>query len=131
MNIEKYIHIPFKSHGRDFEGCDCYGLVRLFLENEFGIVLPDFWDYMSAEDSKRIMELIEENKPLIAGEPKDIPDIGDIVLYKFQGYVSHVAVYVGEGRILHVMRNSNSCCVPIDHGRLKGRIAGFYGIKQD
>jgi len=129
FDINKYIKIPYKSHGRDFDGCDCYGLVRLVLNNEFGKNLPDFWDYTSADDGTSVQEILLDNKPLIASEKKESPEIGDVVLFRFHGYTSHMGVYVGNNMILHVIKNIDSCCVPIDQGMLKGRIEGYYGIK--
>lgn len=40
-NIEKYIGIPFIDKGRDFKGCDCYGLAKLYFKNELDIDIPD------------------------------------------------------------------------------------------
>lgn len=129
FDLSKYIHIPYKSHGRDFDGCDCYGLVRLVLKEEFGKELPDFWDYTSAEDGTSVQEIILEGTPLVNAERKEKPEIGDIVLFTFRGYTSHMGLYVGNNMILHVIKNIDSCCVPINSGMLKGRIEGFYGIK--
>jgi len=131
MNLDRYIGIPFKSHGRDFNGVDCYGLVRLFLKNELSKDLPDFWEYNEANDLVSVSRLVTENVPLVLADKKESPDIGDIVLYKFRGFTSHVAVYVGRGRVLHVLKGINSCCVPMEHGILRGRVYGIYGTKQD
>lgn len=129
INIEKYIKIPFMSHGRDFNGCDCYGLVRLVIQEETGKILPDFWDYSSANEIEIVSNLININRPNIPNIKKEKPDEMDIVLYKFKGYVSHMAVYVGNGRILHIISNTNANCVPVEHGILKGRVEGYYGIQ--
>lgn len=36
----KYLGIPFKRGGADFNGCDCWGLLRLVFERELNVVLP-------------------------------------------------------------------------------------------
>lgn len=129
MEIEKYIEIPFKDRGRDFEGCDCYGLARLFLENELNKTLPDFLSYDSAGDIDNIKQLIDTNRPLVAGKHKEVPEFGDIAIFRFYGAPTHIGVYVGQGRVLHVLRGSNSVCEAYDRGRLKGRLEGFYEVE--
>ncbi len=39
-----YLNIPFKHRGRDFTGCDCWGLIRLIYERKQGIFLPEGLD---------------------------------------------------------------------------------------
>lgn len=40
--MQKYIQIPYKLNGRDFNGCDCYGLLVLYFKVELGIDLLDY-----------------------------------------------------------------------------------------
>lgn len=40
-NVGDFIGIPFKAGGRDYKGCDCYGLMRLALRDMFGFELPE------------------------------------------------------------------------------------------
>lgn len=129
IDVNKYIKIPFKSHGRDFNGCDCYGLVRLVLKEEFSKTLPDFWEYNAPDDFQVLQGLFDENTPLLSAKKVEEPKEGDVVLYKFRGYTSHIAVYVGQGRILHILKGIDSCCVPVEHGILKGRVEGYYEPK--
>ena len=57
--VKKYIGIPFISNGRTLEGCDCYGLVRLVLRNEYGITLPELSnDYSNALNIKETARLL-------------------------------------------------------------------------
>lgn len=130
ININKYIGIPYLNHGRTFEGADCYGLVRLFLQNEFNTLLPDFWGYESAMDGEIIQSLVEKNTPILADEitKKEI-SVGDIVLYRYKNTIRHMGVYVGNGMVLHTTIDISSVCVPFDAGSLKGRVHGIYRIK--
>lgn len=47
MDARKYLGIPFQDKGCGFEGCDCYGLVRLVYREELGIELPCLGDAYS------------------------------------------------------------------------------------
>ena len=125
MNVEKYIEIPFLDHGRDFTGCDCYGLVKLVLLEEFDKVLPDFFAYNDSDDLEAIGELVNLNTPLVTNKRKEIPDEGDIALFTFKGVVTHIGVYIGGDMVLHIMRNTNATCERYKTGRLKGRLEGF------
>jgi cell wall-associated NlpC family hydrolase len=59
-----YVGIPFRSHGRDRSGCDCYGLLALVLCEVFHLEVPSYAvDYLDATDA-------EEIAALIAGEMK-------------------------------------------------------------
>lgn len=40
--INGYIGIPYRRGGRNYDGVDCYGLVRLVYDVEHGIQLPDW-----------------------------------------------------------------------------------------
>ncbi|MCK7461137.1 MAG: hypothetical protein MZU84_03270 [Sphingobacterium sp.] len=46
MSIEKYLHIPYKDYGRDYDGADCWGLVRLIRHDLRGDWLPSFGEVL-------------------------------------------------------------------------------------
>ena len=58
--VRRFIDIPFTEHGRDWDGCDCWGLYRLAFHDRFGIWLPSFGEaYTDVVDGKRIGAAIE------------------------------------------------------------------------
>ncbi len=128
MDINKYIGIPFKNLGRDFDGCDCYGLVRLFLMEEFGETLPEFLTYADAMNPQETSVEIVANVPLLDLKRVSDPVTGNIAVMKYYNYPCHVGIYVGKNKILHVMRNTASVCEKLNSTRLRGRLEGFYAI---
>lgn len=37
----RYLAVPFRERGRDFDGADCWGLVLLILAQERGVIVPE------------------------------------------------------------------------------------------
>ena len=126
-DLSKYIGIPFKSRGRDELGIDCYGLTRMVLRNEFGKELPDFY-YPDALDKKTINNLININRPLLAGKKVKDPGPGDVAIIRYRGKPCHIGVYVGENKILHIKQGTDSILERANSVHLKARIEGYYRI---
>lgn len=106
---DKYIGIPFAENGRDFDGCDCGGLVLLALRTERGIVARDFGaEYTAAEFRGR--EGRRHLEALIAECAREFPRVDaprplDVLRFAVGGAICHVGLYVdglGGGRMLHV-----------------------------
>jgi cell wall-associated NlpC family hydrolase len=99
MSYDHLLGLPF-THGSQ----DCFGLVRRFYADSFGLKLDDFarpdnwWDqglnlYMDNFSSQGF--------ELIHVHPREI-QIGDAFLMAVRSRVpNHAAVYVGDGQILH------------------------------
>lgn len=103
VELTKYIGIPYKLHGRDYSGADCYGLVYLYLKDR-GYTLPKYDIPYSMEDAET---LISKNKPLLSGDLLEHP-IEDCIVLFYKGKVpNHIGVYT-QGGILHTssMRDS-------------------------
>ena len=126
-DFSKYIGIPFKSQGRDARGIDCYGLVRLVLRNEFDKELPDFY-YPTANDKSHIDNLVNINRPLLAGRETKRPVPGNVVVMRYLGKNCHLGVYLGSGRILHIKAGTASIIERAASPILKSRIEGYYAI---
>jgi len=130
VDCARFIGIPFLPHGRTRDGCDCYGLVRLALAEEYGVTLPAFVDgYDDFSDHQTEANIINEKLPLIGAARVAAPEEGDIVLMRYLGIASHVGLYARNGMVLHVEeRQGFSRLEKIDSPMIRSRVMGFYRI---
>jgi len=127
--VKKYIGISFVSNGRTLAGCDCYGLVRLVLSNEYGIELPELSDnYTDALNVKETARLFKENIPILAGRKITAPAEKAVVVITEHGVAAHIGIVAGAGYILHTGIKTGSICQRETHPGLRGRIEGYYHV---
>jgi len=127
--VKKYIGIPFVSNGRTLDGCDCYGLVRLVLRNEYGLNLPELSDnYADALNVKETSRLFAENIPVLAGQKISAPQERAVAVITEHGVAAHVGIVAGGGYILHTGIKTGSICQRETHPGLRGRIEGYYHV---
>ncbi len=129
MQLEKYIGLKYKEKGRDFDGVDCWGLVRLFYKNEFKIDLPSFSSEYTQTDVQRIEELIAQYKE--GWESTEQPEEGSIVLFRVLGSESHVGIVVNKEQFLHVRENQDSAIENFDSPFWKKRIVGYFKYSEN
>ena len=122
----EYVGIPYAARGRTRQGADCWGLVRLVYAERFGIDLPGFDGYADSADPL-VPELIARERE--GWEPKDAPAVGDVLVFRLLGRLSHVGVYVGEGQFLHAREGHAACIERLASGAWKHRLAGCYGYR--
>ena len=127
--VGKYIGIPFVSNGRTMDGCDCYGLIRLILRNEYGKELPELSnDYSNALNLSETARLFEQKRPVIAAEKLSKPQEKAVVVITEHGVPAHVGIVAGGGYILHTGAKTGSVCQRETHPGLCGRIEGYYRV---
>ena len=133
--VKKYIGIPFVSNGRTFNGCDCYGLVRLVLQNEYGITLPLLSnDYSDALNVKETARLFAENLPVLtAGKLQEAQDSFSlqravVAVITENGAAAHIGIAAGGGYILHTGKKTGSVCQKASHPAWLNRIQGYYYV---
>jgi cell wall-associated NlpC family hydrolase len=111
------------------EGCDCYGLIRLVLQNEYNIYLPELSnDYSNALNVKETARLFAEQRPVLAAEELSKPQSGSVVVITEHGVPAHVGMFAGGGYILHTGIKTGSVCQKETHPGLRGRIEGYYRV---
>lgn len=82
---EKYVGLPFVDGGRDWKGCDCWGLVKLILQTECGIEVPSYGDIAASELLKVASMVADETKkepwhPVIHAQTFDVESCINAVL---------------------------------------------------
>ena len=124
MDFSRFVGLPFKDGGRDYDGVDCWGLVWLFYRDMLEIALPSYAD--------KSAHRLRGNAPFIATESKDhwrkaeAPQDGDAVLMRTLGLPAHIGVWCGDGRILHVEDGIDSVIEHETSPGLNGRGLGCY-----
>ena len=127
--VGKYVGIPFVSNGRTMKGCDCYGLVRLVLHNEYGIDLPELSDnYNDAQNVNDTARLFAEHRPVILAEKLSAPQEKALIVLTEHGAAAHVGIVAGNGYVLHTGFKTGSICQRESHPGIRSRIEGYYRV---
>ena len=125
----KYIGIPFLDKGRDTNGIDCWGLVRLVYKQEYNIDLPNFSTDYEADDAERMRDLLAQYKE--GWEKIDTPTEGCIVLFNILGVESHMGIAVSSTHFLHARDRYDSAIESFDSVGWRNRITGFYKYSEN
>lgn len=120
-DLKDLLGVPFKVHGRGKDGLDCWGLaIEVF--SRYGIRLPDCW-YESLDDKAEIRGRLEGSVEYRTLDAEKEPCL---LLIRVDGNPNHVAVYIGEGYLIHATRRYGVAVEPV--GRYRERIEGIYDV---
>jgi len=122
LQIEKYLNIPYLPDGCDFDGTDCYGIIRLIYRNELSCSLPPFAS--STEDSL-INQLVEQN--ICLTETLQNPEPYCIVTFRENNLVSHMGMVLNDTRyfIHNSAKRQRSTRERLDHPYWSQHIGNF------
>jgi len=124
MWSNKYVGIPYKEKGRDLNGVDCWGLVRLVYDEQFNIKLPSFTTEYHQEDTLRIQELFSQYKE--GWVQVDEPSEGTAVLFRVFGMESHIGIAISSTHFLHAREGYESAIESFNSPQWRNRILGYY-----
>jgi cell wall-associated NlpC family hydrolase len=103
--------------------------VRLVLQNEYGINLPELSDdYSDALNLAETAKLFTEKRPVLAAEKLPAPRERAIAVMLKHGQPSHIGIVAGNGYILHANSMTGAVCQRETHPGLRGRIEGYYRV---
>lgn len=121
---QDYINIPFAEKGRDKEGCDCWGLVRLVYKNELGIDLPDYLDvYETTEDRDALSKKIREESE--KWDAPIHPQEYDVVILNMRGVPMHVGIITKNNHMIHCARGINTVHENFTISKWKHKVIGY------
>ena len=122
-NFSGFIGLPFKLHGRDRSGVDCWGLIRLVFADHLGIDLPAY-EYSSAKEARA--ELVESEKTAWVQVSPDSARPYDVVLLRVSGLPLHVGVVIDPPRFLHILAGVEACLEKYTDMAWRNRLLGIY-----
>ncbi|MCX8003360.1 MAG: NlpC/P60 family protein [Burkholderiaceae bacterium] len=130
--VADYIGLPWKPLGRDRNGLDCYGLVRLVLAEQFGLLLPAFSaDGWAADLSPQALDglagriainLRDDWRPVPFADRRP----GDLALLLMQGRPVHLGLVVAAPLFLHIREGSSSGLDRFDSLAWRTRLLGIH-----
>jgi len=125
-----YIGLPFREHGRDRSGLDCWGLVRLVLAEQFNIALPSYAEeYSRTTEAAKIGALITRETQNWKIVPAGQEACGDAIVLRVRGRPMHVGLVLGDRLMLHVEKGVDSVIERYAGPQWADRVAGFYRYK--
>ncbi len=127
--LDRFIGIPFKDGGRDFDGVDCWGLVVLYYRDALGVTLPDY--RISVAASTRIAKQIDEVEKSGAWRELERPEPDCVVLMALDAAQprvrQHIGVFIGQGQILHTTASMGaSYLIRLNQPFMIARTRGYY-----
>lgn len=124
MIYNDLIGIPFKEDGDDITGINCYNLLRKAFALH-GINVPPTLISVCACQQTSNKEI--EDNILQYWRPIEKPEepCGILILSTNPEFANHIGTYVGNNRMLHVTKNTNSIIERI-YPKYKNKILGFY-----
>ena len=127
----EFVGIPYAPMGRTRAGADCWGLVRILLEEHFGIRVPDLSEQYQADARPEDLEQITHEEaekwwPIALGDEQP----GDVVLMALAGWDRHTGVVVAPGWMVHTEKGLDSVLERYAEPRWNRRLRGFFRHEQ-
>lgn len=134
---ERYVGIPFEAKGRTFEGCDCWGLNRLVMLHEKGIIMPDYLGFYEKADNEEAVIIADKIAQETAMSdwvkiPSGQEQPLDGMLIRLNGMPCHVGIVVKKNYVLHIAAGINSTIEDYRTNvwKVPGKVVGFYRHKE-
>ena len=117
--VDSYLGIPYKWGGTTRAGMDCSAFTRAIFRETYGVELP-----RSSKQIYGVGRAIPQEQSL---KP------GDLVFFKntYSGPgVSHVGIYLGNGRFAHASSSKGGTITPLDNPYFQPRYIGARRVER-
>jgi len=131
--ILKSMNMPFVEKGRDYDGCDCFGLVYLGFRDVLGIELPKHTDEyensgITPDSRHHLGGLISKHKRAWE-QVKDAQPM-DVALFRLGGQPIHVGLMIDKKNFIHCEKKRGVSIEGINSLRWALRKDGFFRLCQ-
>lgn len=122
-----YVGLPYRDHGRDRAGLDCWGLVRLVYREQRGLALPSYAEcYADAAERADISAALAAGAGAGPWRRVDRGAEWDVALFGAAWGACHVGVLIDRCQVLHVSAEHAARVQPLAHPLLSRRLACIY-----
>lgn len=119
------VNVPFKDSGREWDGWDCWGLVRKYFKEVRNILLPSYdCSSMSEEAKSKLTSEVDRRDGWVEVQ-RGQEIAGDIVIIREGRLPSHIGIVLKPGRVLHVNAKAGTCVQKYNDPAVKHRIVAF------
>ena len=112
--MNKYIGLPYRNLGRDFDGVDCYGLFWLIYKEERGILLPDFTELLYDKKWYKTENHIVDNINELWTKVSMYKKYDAMIFFNNGNVANHIGTYISNDKFIHITENSTSMISRLD-----------------
>jgi len=118
--VADYVGIPFEQY-------NCWQLVCLVYQKQFGITLCDYGkEYKDFSDRENIKKIYEREFNI--WQPIEKPAFGDIIVLRILGQPWHAGIVISKRFMLHTEKNLQSIVEGYNGLIWKNNIIGYYRL---
>ncbi len=109
MKYDDLLRVPYKAHGKDKSGLDCYGLVYVYAER-LGYAMPILQDVSSLKGEEAVAFVKEGFAEYV--EKIERAEDNCVCLFYDKG-ATHTGIHLSGGKLLHATYNHGVVISPL------------------